>query len=78
MTNPTIGKLDDELFDAFVGLYTKDIEGNFVSLDDKYGVLKDSLKQAIIAWALEAAKACSSLEELIEYLEQWLEKRSHE
>lgn len=41
--------VDDALFMAFVGLYMRGPEGEFVSLDDKYGVLKDSLKKELLA-----------------------------
>lgn len=41
-------EIDEILHSAFVGLFARDENGNFVSLDDKYGVLKDSLKEDIL------------------------------
>ena len=40
-------EIDEMLFMAFVGHFVRDPDGNFVSLDDKYGVLKDALKKDI-------------------------------
>jgi len=47
--------INEVLFMAFVGLYIHEPDGNFVSLDDKYNVLKDSLKKDLLQ-AIEGAK----------------------
>lgn len=53
-SSPSNSNIDDLMHDAFVGLWTKNIDGELVELDDKYGVLRADLMQAIQQELLKA------------------------
>lgn len=41
-------ELNETLQEAFMGLWMRDPEGNFVQMDDKYNVLRDHLKGNVV------------------------------
>lgn len=71
-------ELNEILYGAFVGHWVRDENGDFVSLDDKYNVLKDYLRSELEAWnQVEVAKA--KIEAVTQYKRQksCAHKQSH-
>lgn len=43
-----MNKLEETLMIAFSGLYMRDIDGNFMEMSDRFGVLRNDLKKEIL------------------------------
>lgn len=56
MTDKEQTELDELIGDAFIGLWMRDSEGDFVSVVDSKNVLKDSLKTALLDWRDKAVR----------------------
>lgn len=65
-----MSELDEMLSMAFVGLYVRDAEGDFVSLNEKYNVLEDSFKQGIKGLFLKLIKESGNKAELKRKIEK--------